>query len=282
VTKLFDSHAHIISDDFDKYPLASDPSVRDKPLQPFTAVDLLREMDACNVERALLVQRGQFYGFDNRYVVDSAEKYPDRLSAMCMVNGLSGTAAQDIRYWVRERGAIAVRMMEPYRGSGPEWFTSEPALQVWDTVSELGISLRLHYFNWAREAGLPVLCTLLEKYRSMPVVVDHLTSPDPEAGPAGIDDLLIALAGCPNARLLVSTINFRRLTEAACAAPDVLARVLEVFGSGRLMWGSDIAQSTGAYADMVQLALDGVSGLPAADRADILYSAGIQLYGIGH
>ena len=69
---MIDSHAHVISDDFEKYPVDPiggrlKPGVVD---QPITAESLLRMMDAQRVERAVLVQRAHIYGYANEYVVD--------------------------------------------------------------------------------------------------------------------------------------------------------------------------------------------------------------------
>ena len=66
---IFDSHAHVISEDFDRYPASPLSGKLDRRLDdPMTAERLIREMDAARVRHAVLVQRAHVYGYDNRYV----------------------------------------------------------------------------------------------------------------------------------------------------------------------------------------------------------------------
>jgi predicted TIM-barrel fold metal-dependent hydrolase len=58
-----------------------------------------------------------------------------------------------------------------------------------------------------------------------------------------------------------------------------MKRVVELFGSQRVAWGSDIAQSSGRYEDMLALAVAAVSQLAEADRDNVLHATGQRLYG---
>ena len=62
------------------------------------------------------------------------------------------------------------------------------------------------------------------------------------------------------------------------AAP-VVQRVVQAFGADRVMWGSDIAQSPGSYAEMVGLGLEATRTLGETDRAQVLYGATAAVYG---
>ena len=44
------------------------------PFEPAATADLKRRMDAHGVSRAVFIQTSSFYGFDNRYVMDSAKE----------------------------------------------------------------------------------------------------------------------------------------------------------------------------------------------------------------
>ena len=125
---MFDSHAHLISDDTGRYP--PDPlsgEVRAGDLDdPMTAERLLREMDSQGVERAAVVQRSHVYGFDNSYVCDAAAAHADRLAAVCAIDGRSPDCGDQVRRWVG-RGAAGVRMMEPFKGADAAWFAGETA-----------------------------------------------------------------------------------------------------------------------------------------------------------
>lgn len=279
---IFDSHAHLISRDFERYPtgpLSGEPLLPESIDNIVTAEELVALMDANGVTRALAVQRAHVYGFDNSYILDAARRYPDRLAAMCMIDAQAPDAGQTVRALTAAGGAVAIRLTEPGRGAGPEWFASDEAQSVWRAAADIGISLRLHFYAWNREYCIPRLLRLAVEYASVPIVLDHLSSPKPEAGVDGIDESMERLAELPNVSILASTINFKRLESAGQSTAAVMKRVVGLFGARRVTWGSDVAQSSGRYEDMLAMALTAVSQLTEADRDDVLYATGQRLYG---
>lgn len=278
----FDSHAHIVSADHERYPIAPlSGELRAGDLDdPVTAERLLKMMDDNSVERALVVQRAHIYGFNNAYVVDSAARYPDRLRAMCMVDALAPDVAAQIRHWVVERGAIAIRLTEPFKGADTSWFSSPKAMEAWSTAAELKISLRLHLYRWNRVQCLPAIVPLVKQFSTTPVVIDHLSNLSAESGPPhhGIDEALRTLAARPNVSLLFSTINLAQLAAKNIAASPVLERVVKTFGAHRVMWGSDIAQSKGTYREMRELADAAVENLSPSEREQVMRGTGKGMY----
>jgi predicted TIM-barrel fold metal-dependent hydrolase len=227
----------------------------------------------------LAVQRAHVYGFNNAYILDAARRYPDRLTAMCMIDAQAPDAAQTVRELAKPGGAVAIRLTEPARGADPSWFASQAAHPVWRAAADLGIGMRLHFYAWNRDYCIPELLKLAAEYRSVPIVVDHLSSPDPAAGVDGIDALMARLAEMPNISILASTINFNRLRNAGQSTAAVVKGVVELFGSERVAWGSDIAQSSGRYDEMVGAAMTAVALLNEAERSNVLYATGQRLYG---
>lgn len=279
----FDAHAHIVADDPARYPTAPlGGSVRAGDLDdPITAERLLRHMDDNGVERALVVQRAYIYGYDNSYVVDAAERHPDRLRAVCAVDADAADAPERIRHWVAERGAVGIRLTEPFKGADTSWFDSPRALAAWELAAELGIPLRLHFFRWNRAACLPAVAPLLRRFPRTAVVVDHLSNLEAERGPPdhGLDLPLAALAGFANLFLLFSTINLARLANEGLSAAPVIEHLVRAFGSNRIMWGSDIGQSQLGYGRMCSLAEDAVAGLSPNERRHLLSDTGRAVYG---
>lgn len=277
----FDSHAHIVSDDHTRYrPAPLSGTLRAGDLDtPVTAEKLLNCMDENGVERALVVQRAHIYGFNNDYIVDCAQRYPDRLRAMCMVDALHPDVAQQIRHWV-DRGAIAIRLTEPHKGADTSWLASAQAMTAWETAAALSISMRVHLYRWNRDACLPVLKPLAERFPKMPLVIDHLSNLPAEAGPPdhGLDDSLRALAALPNVYLLFSTINLGPLSAKHIPAAPLLAHLVKEFGASRIMWGSDIAQSSGTYAQMRELADAAVSRLKREEQRQLMLDTGAKVY----
>jgi L-fuconolactonase len=281
--KLFDCHAHLIASDHDRYkPAPLSGSLRPGDLDdPMTAERLLREMDANGVERAAVVQRGHVYGFDNAYVCDAAQAYPDRLTAVCSIDGRERDCGEKVRHWVGERGAGGVRMMEPFKGADPSWFAGPIARPIWETATALGVSVCVHFFRWNREAGLTALAELLTDFTETTVVVDHFSNMTVEAGAPdhGFDALLNAVAAFPKVYTKFTTIPLGQLDEQGIEAAPVVKRVVETFGAERVMWGSDIAQSKGDYAYMVDLGRRAVAALDEAAQAQVLNGTAAAVYG---
>jgi L-fuconolactonase len=280
---IFDCHAHIVSDNLDRYP--TNPlggTIREGDLdEPITAERLLRMLDDNEVERAVVVQRAYIYGFDNSYVVDAAAAYPDRLRAVCMIDALDDDAPAQVRHWVAGRGAIGIRMSEPYRGADASWFSSPRAMAVWETAAALGIPVRLHLFRWNRLVCLPAIADLAARFPQLTIVVDHLSNLAAEEGPPsfGLDEPLRALIALDNVFLLFSTINLAKLVVEDRPAAPVIEHLTAAFGAHRLLWGSDIGQSKASYEQMRAMADAAVAGLSGDERRQLLYDTGKAVYG---
>jgi predicted TIM-barrel fold metal-dependent hydrolase len=279
---MIDSHAHLISDDQEKYPPSPlsgqlDDNAFDDPV---TAERLLTLMDEQGVERALAVQRAHLYGFNNAYVCDAAQRYPQRLKSLCMINALDPHARKQVHHWVGERGSVGIRMTEPKKGASPDWFASATALDAWDAVTDLGGSVRLHFYRWNRLDCLAALKTVLTRFPDTTVVVDHLSNIATEEtdNDFGIDRPLLDLVEFPNVYLLFSMINLGKLASQERPAASVLRRVVDEFGAARVMWGSDVAQSKGSYEKMVTLAYEAVSDLSTAEKKQVLDLTARRVY----
>ncbi|CAB3723579.1 amidohydrolase family protein [Paraburkholderia rhynchosiae] len=279
---MIDSHAHLISTNREKYPPSPlSGNLEDNAFDnPVTAERLIELLDANGVERALAVQRAHLYGFHNDYVVDSAQQYPDRLRSLCMIDALANDVEATVRYWVGERGSVGIRLTEPRKGADCSWFASKEANRAWSAVSDLGGSVRLHFYRWNRVAALEALQEVVKEFPDTPVILDHFSNIVGESGAPdyGVDESLLKFVDSPNVYLLYSMINLGKLRGLDLPSAPVVERVVRAFGGDRVMWGSDIAQSKGEYRDMVQLAKDSVSSLSEADQQNVLHTTAERVY----
>ena len=75
---IIDTHVHIWEIDPPRYPIGpTAPGWKSLPDEPGTAEELLAEMDAHGIDRAVLVQTS-WSTWDNGYIADSAARYPHR------------------------------------------------------------------------------------------------------------------------------------------------------------------------------------------------------------
>src|ERR1700761_8404784 len=96
-----DIHPHIISDDGKRYPPAPLFGKRAEWSQerPNTVESLIAAMDAAGVAKAAVVHSSTTYGFDNSYVVESCNHYPQRLVAVGSVNMLDDDVCATVKRW---------------------------------------------------------------------------------------------------------------------------------------------------------------------------------------
>lgn len=280
---MIDSHAHILTDDVTRYPPAP-PSGEIKPGElddPMTIERLLGDMDKAGVDKAVLVQRGSVYGFDNSYVCDSVNLAPQRLAAVCAINGEGDDAAARVRHWVGTRGAVGVRFMELVRNQGIGWLDSETSRAAWRAAVDLDVPVCVHFFPWNREAGLDHLHAILTDLPNARVVIDHFSNMDVNAGAPdfGLDDRLARLEAFAGVAIKFTTIPLGRLDKAGVDAAPIVKRVVDHFGAGRVMWGSDVSQSPGTYDYMTELARKSVALLDQAQQDLVLDGACAAMYG---
>jgi predicted TIM-barrel fold metal-dependent hydrolase len=279
---IFDSHAHVVSDDMTRYPPAPLSGSLDRPLDnPNTAEKLLRSMDELKIGRAVIVQRAHVYGYDNTYVCDSAHHYRDRLVAVCCIDAQAADAAERAQYWLGEREAAGLRLTEPFKGANTDWFAGAAAQPVWELANRLGASICLHMYRWNRVETLEQLPPILERYSKVQVILDHVSNLAAESGPPdyGIDAILVDLVHYSNLFQKFTTINFGKLAAQNLPAAPVVKRVVAEFGARRVMWGSDVAQSAGTYPELLALADTAFQDLTASERAAVLFDSCDQVYG---
>jgi len=281
---ILDSHAHIMTGDITRYPPAPlGGTLRPGELDdPMTAERLIAEMDRHGVSRAIAVQRAYVYGFDNSYVIDAAHVFPGRLSAVCAIDTRDATSSERMSQWARDGAIVGIRLTEPYRGSDAGWFASDEAAEIWRLSSDARLPICLHFFRWNRAMCLDALWSMFDRFREAPVVIDHLSNITVETGPPdfGIDDAIKRACDHENVWLKVTTINFERLSTEGISPAPMVERMVAAFGSDRLIWGSDIAQSRGSYGDMIAAARAATAGLSPEARDRVLFGNVARLYGL--
>lgn len=279
--KLFDSHAHLVSADFDRYPVSPLSGELDRKLDnPVTAEVLLGLMDEQGVERACAVQRAHVYGYNNAYVIDSAKRHADRLVAVCVIDAAAADSAATVARWADE-GAVGMRLSEKTKGQGTSWLDSDNAQRAWEAVERLGLSMCVHMYRWNRQEVLRSLLVLAQRFPKVPLVLDHLSNPIEESGAPdyGVDADLLALKPLANVYLKYSHINLARMAKNGVNSADVLHRVLQDFPAERVMWGSDVAQSAGTYDEMVGVARAATAKLSPEQVQAVLRGTAEAVYG---
>jgi predicted TIM-barrel fold metal-dependent hydrolase len=277
---MIDAHAHIIARDHMAFPPVArrDAQIESILTQGFDAEKLIGEMASSSVDRALVVQRGQIYEHDNSYVCHAAEESSGRLHAVCAIDANSADSDTEARRWHR-RGAIGFRLMARTNDKTFGWLDSASAHTLWQTATELALPMCVHFFPWNRVEGLARLERICDRFPVEQIVIDHLTNgPITSEQDAGIDDAVRRLADRPGISLKFTSIPLNGLAEKGIDAGAVLSPYVTLFGAERIMWGSDVTQSAGTYAEMVQKAREAVSSFSESVQQQLLGTTAARIY----
>ena len=139
---IVDTHVHIweISD---KYPIGpTAPTWNSYPDEPGTAEELLAEMDAEGVDWTVLVQTS-WSTWDNGYIADSVVRYPDRFVGHGLIDPQDPDNAEQVRYWIRERGLVGFRLHPMYYLDEKILLTEQNG-PMWEEIAALDAIIQFH------------------------------------------------------------------------------------------------------------------------------------------
>lgn len=299
---LFDTHAHLIADDWDRYPpRAFNPELPTPQRTTYTVTieALIAMMDANQVASACLVQRGHLYGHDNSYIVDAAHRYPGRVHPVVILDPQDPQTPGTYRNMVREHHVRGFRMAQTRAHFlDTAWMSSPQALEVWKVCATLGTPLTLIVFRNQLSYVLPLIKVLARQFPTLPILLDHGGMPFgmsqyeialareageevvmPAAPHFGIDTTISIFENVPNVYFKITEINMERLVAAKVRPAHIVRRMIDSFGPERLMWGSDIGQSMlWSYEEKIRMAREATDWLTATESRKFLHDNAARLY----
>lgn len=273
-----DIHPHVISDDESRYPPAPLFGKRSDWSQerPSTVETLIAQMDAAGIAKAAVVHSSTTYGFDNSYVVDACNRYPDRLIAVGSVDVLAPDATAAIEDWVA-KGLAGLRVFTG--GSTKEFDPSElddpRAYPAWELLGRLGLTMCIQ----TGPVGLPAVTALAKRFPDVPIILDHLGRPDVTDGPPyAAARSLFDLAPIESIHLKLTPRIMGDSIKGAATPETLFPKLVEVFGAKRLAWGSNYPTSPGTLAEIRATAEQRLAVLSAEDRGWIFGGTARTLY----
>jgi predicted TIM-barrel fold metal-dependent hydrolase len=235
----------------------------------FGGDDLIAEMDAVGVSRAVLVPPS-VVGFNNATCLEAAAKYPERLAVMGLFNPLRPEATSELETWLQQPGMLGVRMSFLPGFSLFDVGAADPSMEpFWADCERLGIPVMVNV-----PGQLPDIDLVASKHPELTVIIDHMGQRSgqptvPEVF-AHLDELL-ALAKHP--KVYVKMTAAPRCSRQPFPHRDIhpyLQRMHRTFGPQRLMWGSDLTTMTTPYSECLELFQRALPFLTDDDRDWIL------------
>lgn len=298
--KLYDAHAHLVSDDLERYPRATIeikadrlPSgsqfgpgivglpggmhgpnpINEKP----TAEKLHAWMQEENVVGISAVQKGLIYRTDNSYIVDAADQFPDEMRAVIIIDPAEEKTLPMIREYAA-RGISGVRFFPLRVRDKVAWLSSPESLAVWELTDELGLVLDIEGPQTEAEVLIPLIESMADRFRSLRIVLDHIFMPVVTDPDFGIGAGFRGLAARDNIFVKWTSLNMDIIRERGIAPESVLRRAVDFFGADKVMWGSDIGTSSGTYKEMVRRAIDSTRLLTPEERRKVLHDTGRRVF----
>lgn len=258
---IVDSQVHIWGADTHERPWPA--RARAHREIPVTHEELLREMDAGGVDRAVIVPPS-WEGDRNDLAIAAARAHPDRFAIMGRFNPEAPAARTAIKTWLDQPGMLGMRfafhlpmLQQPLLEGKFDW--------VWSEAEKHGIPLMI----LVRQSMVEHIDGVAERHPGLKIIMDHmaLTAGRPEDETFRDFDKLLLIARRPNVAVKATALPnyiaeeypFRRIQQ-------YVRKAYDAFGPQRLFWGSDVTRSTVPYRQHIDMWLKEADWLKDEDR----------------
>jgi len=277
-SKFIDIHPHVVSSDFDSYPLAplfgkQSGWSKDRPV---TIEGLVAAMDEAGVDKAAIVQASTSYGYDMSYICDAAERYPGRFTVVGSVDFLAADAQEKIRYWMG-RGLTGLRLFTGGSTAAfdPSWIDDKRSFPAWELAEDLGVSVCFQ----TDASGLAQVAGLAKRFPKAKILIDHFGRPDLSDGPPYKKAAAhFGLAPFENVHFKVTPRTFIDDLKGKATAETFFPKLVAEFGAHRLAWGSNFPASEGTLAANLKRAKRCLASVSDEDRDWIFAKTAQSLY----
>lgn len=278
VADIVDIHTHVISSDTARYPLAplggkqSDWS----RTRPTSAEALIAAMDAAGVAQSAVVHASTAYGYDNSYLADSVAKYPDRFTGVFSIDLFAPDAAAKFDHWTKA-GLTGMRLFTTGSTSPGQagWLADPKTFPIWERAEAINLPVCIQM----RPEGAAQLQQLLERFRTVPIVLDHLGRVDLSDGaPYAGAQWLFDLARYPNLFLKLTTRTVEEASAGASTPEAFFPKIVAAFGADRIAYGSNFPAHAGTMSHLLDETKQALACLTESDRAAIFGKTARRLY----
>jgi L-fuconolactonase len=258
---IVDAQVHIWGADTPERPWPAGHAHRAHRPVPFSKDDLLAEMAAAGVDRAVIVPPS-WEGDRNDLALAAAKAHPDKFAVIGRPP-LDTPDPRALNRWREQKGMLGIRVTTA--GAGARGLFTEPEGDwLWQAAERAGLPAMVSI-----PGLLPELGRIAERHPGMRFVIDHLALIRDAKDEAAFGDLanLLAVAKHPNVAAKASALPrysseaypYRRLH-------PYLRQVFDAFGPRRFFWGTDMTGIPCAYRQAVTLFTEELPWLQGADR----------------
>ena len=262
---IVDAQIHIWAPNSPERPWRPGQNVHREP--PLEAAEVLREMDAAGVSRAILVPPS-LDDDRNDLCLAAAARYPDRFAVMGRLDHEAPNALETMATWRDQPGMLGLR----YSLNRKHWIPILEERQVdwlWAGAEKAGLPVMLNITH----AIAPLIGDIAARFPELRLLIGHLGLLHNQYDDEAFRDIdtVLALAMQPNVAVNASALPchtkdsypFRRLH-------PYLRRVHDAFGPRRMFWGSDLSRLPCTYGQAVTMFTEEMPWLSTDDKEWIM------------
>ena len=229
---------------------------------PIDKDELLREMNAAGVDRAVIVPPS-WEGERNDIALAAAKAHPDRFAVMGRLDPEAPGARSMIASWRKQPGMLGLRftfhrpLLQPTLTEGRvDW--------LWPEAAKADVPIMMlvpHSLSHLVDG-------IAERHPGLRLVMDHLGLNQGKDEEAFAEfDKFIALAKRPNIAVKVSCLPFFTADQYPFRKlHPYIRKVYDAFGPKRMFWGSDLSRLPCSYRQCVTLFTEEIPWLTAEDK----------------
>jgi predicted TIM-barrel fold metal-dependent hydrolase len=278
MTEVIDIHTHAMSADTSRFPLAPVGGKQSdwSRTRPTSVEQLLAAMDEGGIAKAALVHASTIYGHDNSYVAECVARYPDRLVGVFSIDMMADDACAQFDRWTG-MGLGGLRLFTTGSTSPGQagWLADPKTFPVWERAEAMSLPVCVQM----RPEGAADLRRLLERFPKAPIVLDHLGRVSLSDGaPYSGATWLFELAPYSNLFLKLTSRTVEQSSEGASRPEHFFPKLVEIFGSDRIAWGSNFPAHAGPMGRLLHEAEEALASISSKDRDAILSGTAKRLY----
>lgn len=258
--RLFDSHAHFFTDDLASFPLDAfntregEAALTARILtDPGTPERVFAEWDAVGIASGAAVQYNNAYKTDNSYAIHVGDRHPERLSTVVILDPLQERTPDEVERLTARHNVTGLRIVGFSDDAGRfDWLAGQRACATFQAAAKAGIALVVMFRlkpGETEDQPLARLRAIARDYPHLAVVLDHFGWPTTSGG-SYFGQAHRDLAGCDNVHFKFTTLNQIRLAKAGLPAQGLIHEAVALFGTRRIMWGSDFGNTLQPYSEM--------------------------------
>ena len=270
---IVDTHAHIYSEDVDRYPQISEPYL--PPTGHGTIEHLKEETKRNSINKVVVVQTFTAYQHDNRLLIDTVERNRHWLTGVLNLDPFD-IESVEIMKSARQVGVVGNRVSEG-------WTTDDTIRpehdRLWSTAQELGMVI----CALLNPPNCQSLANLLEAYPKVPVVLDHCANlKSSDSYQSNNLQTVLDLAQFSNLYAKLSFLVTGSIEDFPCSDMFSITRqIVEAYTPDRCIWGSDFPTTLWipkvTYQQHLQI-FDQHLNLSRSEKTAILGDTAMQLW----